>query len=64
MEDFQERVKGELFDLTILIYSLNEFLDSELYESLDYAEKARLIDQFKVMLRYSGILKDRIDNFS
>lgn len=63
MKQYQQRVVGEKNELDERIERLLLFFNSDLFRSLDQAEKDRLRTQYRVMGVYSEILKQRISAF-
>lgn len=59
----QQRVVDEKSDLDDKAAKLSGFLDSSIFQSLDWREQGRLREQLAVMKRYSAILGERIENF-
>lgn len=55
-----ERVVIEKDELNERINKLSAFVDGDDYQSLPFAEKARLVNQLRVMKLYSYILGERI----
>ena len=64
MQPYQQRVVKEKQDLDIKIADLKDFLNSNKFDVLHPLEKARLSLQKAAMLKYSGVLADRINAFS
>lgn len=64
MEAYQERVVEEKQDLDGKIQRLENFVNSKNFpETVEAGERTRLLHQLNVMLEYSSILSDRIENF-
>jgi len=64
MEDFQQRVMTERAQLCVRIISLNSFMTTGIYQSVDPDEQNRLIKQVKIMKEYLDILDERIKCFN
>lgn len=64
LQPHQLRVIDELTELNIKLDNLTKFIqESSLFIKLDEAEKNRLIKQHGIMIEYSTILQDRINEF-
>jgi len=63
MEQYQQRVVDEKNELDTRRGRLLLFFNSDLFRSLDQAEKDRLRTQYSVMGVYSDILNQRISAF-
>ncbi|WNZ54154.1 hypothetical protein QT397_14760 [Microbulbifer sp. MKSA007] len=58
--DFIQRMQRELEDLSGKILKLEEFFDSEEYESVESAEKQLIAFQYGSMLQYRSALSQRL----
>lgn len=64
MTPHQERVVKEKEELDVKIKALQSFIhDSPIFDTLDLQERWRLTTQSHIMVQYSAILSDRINNF-
>jgi len=63
MEAYQERVVLEKKELDDKISKLSPFIGSEKFSSVKEEEANRLRNQLSIMIDYSNILGERIDNF-
>jgi hypothetical protein len=64
MQEFQQRVAEEKAELDKKAKALSEFIgSSQVFETLDTAEKERLKVQNDIMWQYSEILGERIAAF-
>lgn len=63
LQPYQERVIAERDELQERIGRLSEFLDTEIFQDLPPGSQNLMMDQFSVMLRYRGILNQRIALF-
>ena len=63
LQPFQRRVVEEKNDLDNKLCKLATFINSPAYAELSMEEQSRLDDQRHSMVRYSGILGDRIVAF-
>jgi len=64
MQPHEERVVIELKELTEKRERLAFFIGrSPVFPNLPADEQARLRRQFDIMLRYEGVLQERIDHF-
>ena len=63
MESYQKRVVEEKVDLDGKIDRLTDFLDTDLFKSLDPAEQDRMRRQLGHMSAYSAVLGERIAAF-
>ena len=63
MKDYQERVIAERKELNNKIVSLNNFLYSDLSINLTFRERDLMKDQLQIMMQYSSIIMERINNF-
>lgn len=61
---FQQRVIWEKEALDEKISKLEPFIKSPTFNTLEPDEQKRLIYQLDLMQKYSGVLGERIDNFS
>lgn len=64
MSTFQDRVKAEKIELDEKRQKLLDFFNTDIFRSLDQAEKDRLRVQHGVMGVYSEILLQRIAAFN
>ena len=60
MEAFKVRLINEQFDLQEKIGKLKSFVESENFNKVDDQQQKLLINQFGVMVRYNGILIERL----
>lgn len=58
------RVIEEKRELKLKLNKLEDFLESDLFETLDDLDKNLLSDQFRYMMLYDDILNRRISKFS
>lgn len=64
MEDHEQRVIDEKKELDEKINNLLKFIDENpMFKRLPEEEQHRLRLQSDLMIRYSGVLLDRINNF-
>jgi hypothetical protein len=63
LQPHQERVVDEYNELIEKRNKLFLFFDNPIFKSLDQAEQQRLKNQFKAMMVYANILRERIINF-
>lgn len=63
MIDYQQRVVDEKRELDEKRTKLNAFVGTELYRTLDLAERECLQEQSRIMYQYSLILARRIARF-
>lgn len=64
MNDYQDRVRKEQEELGIKILKLLDFIkDSNIFKKLEYSDKQLLKDQYDVMVKYNGLLVQRIARF-
>ena len=63
MKDYQTRVFAEKKELDNKIISLNTFLFSDLSMDLLDRDRKLMVRQMHIMMEYSSILSERIDNF-
>lgn len=64
MQPFQQRVADEMRELRSKLDKLNQFVQTEMFNQLPEAEKARLQKQRGLMDEYANVLSERIENFS
>jgi hypothetical protein len=64
MEDFQNRVVVEKYELDVKIDLLAKFLNGERSKTLLQPERSRMDRQIMAMRGYSAILGERIEAFS
>ena len=62
MKDYQTRVFAEKKELDNKIISLNTFLFSDLSMDLLDRDRKLMVRQMHIMMEYSSILSERIDN--
>jgi hypothetical protein len=62
-QSHQDRVIDEFSELFERTKKLAEFVETELFDGIDDAEKLRLGKQLRCMVMYRDILHDRIKNF-
>ena len=60
MEAFKVRLINEQFDLQEKIGKLKSFVESENFNNVDDQQQKLLSDQLGVMVRYNGILIERL----
>lgn len=60
MSTFIDRLISERHELRDKLYKLSTFLDSHLFKSLPDVQRELLTRQYKVMVEYEEILKERI----
>lgn len=63
LQSHQERVRIERADLGEKLTKLLEFIDGEVFDSLDEAEQDRLSRQATIMGEYAAVLDERIAAF-
>jgi len=64
MEDYQLRVVSEKADLDLLIFHLENFIETNPeYKELEKSDQDLLQEQLEVMIKYSEILDVRITRF-
>jgi hypothetical protein len=63
MPEYQKRVIKERNDLVGKIIDLTRFFNSDKFDKLPQAERARIYKQLEIMDEYSRILNERIVNF-
>lgn len=63
MKNWQQRASYEKQELDEKIRKLENFIDSVDFEPLSIAERIRLLEQERVMKKYSSILDARINAF-
>ena len=63
MDSFKQRVHDERIELESKINKLTTFVNSEVHQALNAAEKIRLRAQLAVMREYHDILIERIKFF-
>jgi len=64
MDDFRERVVEEKRELDGKLQRLEAFIAGKAFDAINPGEQNRLVRQRDAMCDYSGILGDRIANFS
>jgi len=65
MQPHQQRVVDEKNELQSKINALSGFIDrNDLFKSLPWDEKVRMLMQLRAMKEYADILKQRIEAFS
>lgn len=63
MQEYKKRVIDEKNELDKKISNMKSFVGSITYNELQKEERDRLENQLDVMIQYSYILGERIDNF-
>jgi len=63
MEEYQARVISEKSDLDQKIVRLSSFIHSNRLNTADWEERFRLDRQLAIMMEYSKVLRNRIENF-
>jgi hypothetical protein len=63
MKSYQQQVKDEKAELDERLFRLKAFLDEDPPDTVDDAERRRMMEQARVMADYSAILKARIAAF-
>lgn len=61
MEDWKERLIQEKDELTNRITKLQQFVLTDKFDSLPYADKELLMQQLEAMDNYAYILTQRVD---
>ena len=61
--DYQRRVISERSDLCVKLISLECFMTTGIFQSINLDEQTRMIKQSKIMKDYVDILTERIENF-
>jgi hypothetical protein len=64
MNSYRQQVKDEKAELDERLFRLQAFLDEDPPDTVDDAERRRMMEQARVMADYSAILKSRIAAFS
>lgn len=63
LKPHQERVVYEKEELDKKREKLKEFINGEVFKTLEQAEQFRLSAQIEIMTQYSNVLDDRINAF-
>ncbi len=63
MQPHQQRVVNERKELTDRREKLGLFIAGNIFASLPTDEQSRLRRQFDIMVKYEGVLQERIDHF-
>jgi uncharacterized protein YydD (DUF2326 family) len=63
MQPFQQRVVEEVRELRGKLDKLNQFVQTEMFNQLPDAEKARMLKQRSLMSDYADVLDERIAAF-
>lgn len=62
MSDFKTRLLDERIQLFEKVQKLDEFIDSEMYESISETQQELLVDQLSAMSEYLDCLEARLDD--